>query len=124
VLREDRFRRRMIQEVDPAYWIAPALSSGHSFKEPLQAGGVIRLGIHKPWAPTRSYGLILRLDENLEPLWSCHSRADGKRHGMTSLAEVDGALLATSKGKGEVIRIAEIALAEPQYLYDSRERVA
>jgi hypothetical protein len=124
VLREDRFRRRMIQEVDPAYWIAPALSSGHSFKEPLQAGGVIRLGIHKPWAPTRSYGLILRLDDNLEPLWSCHSRADGKRHGMTAMAEVDGALLATSKGKGEVIRIAAVSLAEPQDLYDPRERVA
>jgi hypothetical protein len=124
VLRENRFRRLMIQEVDPAYWIAPSLSSGHSFKEPLQAGGVIRLGIHKPWAPTRSYGLILRLAENLEPLWSCHSRADGKRHGMTSLAEVDGALLATSKGKGEVVRIAEVSLAEPQDLYDSRERVA
>jgi hypothetical protein len=124
VLRENRFRRQMIEEVEPAYWIAPTLSSKHSFKEPLQAGGVIRLGIHKPWAPTRSYGLILRLDENLSPLWSCHSRADGKRHGITSLAEVNGALLATSKGKGEVIKIADVSLPEPQDLYDRKGAAA
>ena len=117
-------RRHMIKEVEPAYWIAPALSSGHSFKEPLQAGGVIRLGIHKPWAPTRSYGLILRLDEDLNPSWSCHSRADGKRHGITSLAEINGALLATSKGKGEVIKIADVSLHEPQDLYGSKGAAA
>jgi hypothetical protein len=124
VLRENRFRRHMIEEVEPAYWIAPALSSGHSFKEPLQASGVIRLGIHKPWAPTRSYGLILRLDEDLSPLWSCHSRADGERHGITSLAEINGALFATSKGKGEVIKVADVSLPEPQDLYNSKGAAA
>jgi hypothetical protein len=67
VLREDRYRREMMATIDPEFWIAPALSSGRSFKEPLQAGGVIRLGIHKPWAPTRSYGLILRLDADAQP---------------------------------------------------------
>lgn len=113
VLREDRFRRRMIAEIDPAFWIAPTLSSGHSFKEPLQAGGVIRLGIHKPWAPSRSYGLVARLDAGLQPVWSAHSRADGRRHGITSLAESQGELIVTSKGKGEVILIDHVALTEP-----------
>jgi len=113
VLREDRFRRQMIAEIDPAFWIAPALSSGKSFKEPLQAGGVIRLGIHKPWAPTRSYGLLVRLDEAFQPLWSAHSRADGARHGITSVVEAAGRLVATSKGKGEIVAIEHTGLAEP-----------
>ncbi len=124
VLREQRFRRRMIAEVDPAFWIAPALSSGRSFKEPLQAGGVIRLGIHKPWAPTRSYGLVARLGADLEPLWAAHSRADGRRHGITSLAEIDGDLIMTSKGKGEVIRIPHTALDEPLDLAVANEDAA
>lgn len=113
VLREERYRRKMIAEVDPDFWIAPALSSGKSFKEPLQAGGVIRLGVHKPWAPTRSYGLVVRLDAQVQPAWSLHSRANGARHGMTSLAETEAGLFATSKGRGEAIAFAHMALDEP-----------
>lgn len=113
VLREDRYRRRMIAEIEPDFWIAPALSSGRSFKEPLQAGGVIRLGVHKPWAPTRSYGLVVRLDESVQPAWSLHSRANGTRHGITSAAETEAGLLATSKGKGEVLLYAHTAPEEP-----------
>lgn len=124
VLREHRFRRKMIAEVDPAFWIAPALSSGRSFKEPLQAGGVIRLGIHKPWAPTRSYGLVARLDADLQPIWSAHSRADGRRHGITSLAELGGELFVASKGTGEVFMLAHTALDEPPDLAAPRERAA
>lgn len=116
VLREDRYRRKMMAEVDPEYWIAPALSSGRSFKEPLQAGGVIRLGVHKPWAPTRSYGLVVRLDANVQPVWSLHSRANGTRHGITSVVETPAGLAAASKGRGEVIVIPEIALDEPDDL--------
>lgn len=113
VLRENRFRKQMIAEIDPEFWIAPALASGHSFKEPLQAGGVIRLGIHKPWAPTRSYGLVLRLDADFQPVWSAHSRAGATRHGITSLVEAGGRLVATSKGKGEVVVFDHTALSEP-----------
>ena len=121
VLRENRFRRQMIAEVDPAFWIAPALSSGRSFKEPLQAGGVIRLGIHKPWAPTRSYGLAVRLDADFQPVWSAHSRADGRRHGITSLAESGGRLFIASKGRGEVMTVDHVALREPDDLLSLAE---
>jgi hypothetical protein len=113
VLREDRYRRKMIVEIHPDFWIAPALSSGRSFKEPLQAGGVIRLGVHKPWAPTRSYGLVIRLDEDVQPAWSLHSRANGERHGMTSVAETELGVLAASKGRGEVVRFGHTGLDEP-----------
>ena len=61
VLREDRFRRMMMEEVDPRFWVAPMLSSGRTFLEPLQGGNVKTLGISKPWAPPRSYGLVVRL---------------------------------------------------------------
>lgn len=103
VLRERRFLRRMRAEVAPEHWIAPALSSGHSFKEPLQSGGVIRLGIHKPWAPTRSYGLVIALAPDFRPLWSAHSRADGRRHGVTSVAETPRGIAALAQGNGDVV---------------------
>ena len=121
VLREPRYRREMMTTVEPAYWIAPSLSSGKSFKEPLQAGGVIRLGIHKPWAPTRSYGLVARLDEQFQPAWSAHSRANGTRHGITSIAELDGRAIATVRGNDELVAIDHTALDEPFDLYMQAE---
>lgn len=110
VLREGRFRREMMATVDPRYWIAPALSSGASFKEPLQAGGVIRLGIHKPWAPSRSYGLVVRLDAACQPMWSGHSRANGRRHGVTAMVEDGGRLLVASRGAGQILALDHLAL--------------
>jgi hypothetical protein len=113
VLRENRYRREMMETIAPEYWIAPTLSSGRSFKEPLQAGSVIRLGIHKPWAPSRSYGLLLRLDESFQPIWSAHSRADGHRHGITSCVEIRDKLLIASKGRGEVLALHHLSPTEP-----------
>ncbi len=98
VLMEDGFRREMVDTVDPEHWIAPALRSGASFLEPLQQGGVKVMGIHKPWAPSLSYGLVVLLDGEGVPAASFHSRANGKRHGMTSCCEVHNRLFATSKG--------------------------
>ena len=121
VLREPRYRREMMATVEPAYWIAPSLSSGKSFKEPLQAGGVIRLGIHKPWAPTRSYGLVARLDEQFQPAWSAHSRANGIRHGITSVAELGGRAVVTARGNDEVVAIDHTTLDEPFDLYVQAE---
>ena len=102
VLREPGYRARMMEEVDLDHWIAPALSSGHSFLEPLQGGAVKQMGILKPWAPARSYGLAIRLDDQLEPQESLHSRADGRRHGIASVLQRGGELLAASRG-GDVI---------------------
>lgn len=105
VLREKRFLKRMREEVAPDYWIAPGLRSGDSFKEPLQSGGVIRLGIHKPWAPTRSYGLVTGLSPDFRPVWSAHSRAGGKRHGVTSAVAYQGGVAALSQGSGDLVRL-------------------
>ena len=102
VLREDDYRKDMMAEIPEPLWIAPSLSAPQTFLEPLQGGGLKHLGIVKPWAPTRSYGLVLRLDQAFQPVFSMHSRADGRRHGITSCLEADGRLLATSKG-GDLI---------------------
>ena len=105
VLHEPEYRRVMMAEVDPQYWIAPALRSGVSYREPMQGGALRQMGILKPWAPTRSYGLVVELDGKFVPVRSLHSRADGKRHGITSAVEQDGRLWLTSKGGDEVISV-------------------
>lgn len=105
VLREDDYRKSMLAEVDPGFWIAPSLSATQSFLEPMQLGGLKQLGILKPWAPTRSFGLIIGLDEDQQPRTSFHSRADGKRHGMTSALEIDSRLVASSKGGDAIVAI-------------------
>lgn len=105
VLREPAYRRRMMAEIEEAFWIAPALSSGRSFMEPLQGGGVKHMATLNPWAPTRSYGLVARLDASLTPVASWHSRAGGALHGVTSAAEHEGALLVSAKGGGAIVAI-------------------
>jgi hypothetical protein len=105
ILREDEYRLAMMRDVPREHWIAPALASGATFLEPLQCGGVKTMGIHKPWSPSRSYGLLARLDRDLQPVESFHSRADGRRHGVTSMVEADGSLYVSAKGGGAVLRL-------------------
>lgn len=104
-LLEDAYRQQMMRDVPREYWIAPALASGTSFLEPLQCGGVRTMGIHKPWSPSRSYGLVVKLDASLRPVASFHSRANGHRHGVTSVAELGGRVFAASKGGHAILEI-------------------
>ena len=105
VLQEPQYRADMMREIDSRYWIAPTLSPPDSFLEPLQNGGVRSMGVHKPWSPTRSYGLVATLDRNLQPVTSFHSRANGRFHGVTSAITFNGAILAASKGGNHIIRL-------------------
>jgi hypothetical protein len=102
VLSEDRFRQRMMSEMDADYWVAPSLRAGRSPLEPTQQGGVMQLGVLKPWSPTRSYGLVARLDSAWRPIASFHSRANGKRHGVTSCFAHEGRVFFAAKGDGVV----------------------
>jgi len=104
-LMEDTYREQMMREVPREYWIAPALASGATFLEPLQCGGVRTMGIHKPWSPSRSYGLVVKLDAQLRPVTSYHSRANGYRHGITSVAETGGRVFVASKGGNAILEI-------------------
>lgn len=105
VLREPAFRKRMINEVDPRYWIAPALSSGDDFLEPLQGAHVKTRGILKPYAPPRSYGLVIKLDASGQPVSSFQSRLDGKHHGAVAAVECLDVLYVLAKGPKRVLQI-------------------
>jgi hypothetical protein len=100
-----------MNEVDPRFGVTPSLHHALDYREPLQSGAIKQLGELKPWAPSRSYGLIAGLDEGFNPVESFHSRADGKRHGITSCVEINGRILATSKG-GNVILDVELGRGE------------
>jgi hypothetical protein len=106
VLQETDYRFDMMKNVPRDLWTAPALSSGHSFLEPMQFGSVRSMGIHKPWAPSRSYGMVVRLDGSMVPTGSSHSRANGTRHGTCSVIENDNQLFVAAKGGDCILSIS------------------
>ncbi len=106
VLKENDFRREMMKTIDPAYWISPAFASGRDFLEPLQGGGVKQMGILKPWAPPRSYGLVMRYGADLTPEYSLHSRVGGINHGICAVAQIGDTLFLLSKGAGRILTVS------------------
>jgi hypothetical protein len=107
VLDEPRFRRQMMREVPRDGWIGPALRSTGSYDEPLQGGGIKKLGIIKPWAPPRSYGLVAEYFNDGEPRRSHHSRVGGECHGITGVNWRGGTVYAVSRGDRRLVRIDE-----------------
>jgi hypothetical protein len=105
VLRQKAYRIRMMKEIDPRFWIAPALTSGNTFLEPLQGAHLKMRGIHKPWAPPRSYGLVMRLAPDGLIRYSLHSRVDGKNHGIVAAVECQGTLFALAKGRRRIVSV-------------------
>lgn len=103
VLQETHYRFDMMATVPRDFWIAPSLSSGRSFLEPLQCGGIRTMGVHKAWSPSRSYGLVVRLGADMGARSSFHSRANGRRHGVTCALEAEGRLYVASKGGDAVL---------------------
>jgi hypothetical protein len=105
VLRESGYRRRMMREVPPEFWVVPRLRSGASLGEPMQGAHLKTMGVVKPWAPPRSYGLVIRLAADFSPIYSFHSRVDGKNHGIVAAAELNGALYVLAKGPRRLLRL-------------------
>ena len=106
VLRESGYRKRMMKEVPAEFWIAPRLRSGRSFREPMQGAHLKTMGVVKPWAPPRSYGLVIRLASDFSPMFSFHSRVDGENHGVVAAAELNGALYVLAKGPKRLLRLS------------------
>ncbi len=104
LLTQHAFRKEMMRTMDSLYWIRPALRTLNSGLEPLQGGAIKKLGRTKPWAPPRSYGLVVRLDQSGEFVESFHSRADGRRHGVVSARQLRCHLFVCCKGNHEVLR--------------------
>ncbi len=105
VLREDDFRAEMMATIPPESWVGPDFSDMADGDQPLQSGSVRQMGIMKPWAPSRSYGLVVRLDEQLRPLGSAHSRADGGMHGIASVVELDRHVYVAARGADTLLRL-------------------
>jgi hypothetical protein len=105
VLREPAYRKRMMAEVPQPFWVSPKLRASRSFYESLQGGGVKHLGLLKPWAPTMSAGLCVKLDLGFQPRSSLQSRADGATHGVTGVAEHKGNLFVAARGDGVVVSL-------------------
>lgn len=103
VLMEHAYRKRMVQEIDPRFWIAPGLNSGNTFLEPMQGAQLKMMGVVKPWAPPHSYGLVIRLSPTGQVRYSLHSRFDGQNHGVVSAVECAGNLYVLAKGRGRVL---------------------
>jgi hypothetical protein len=47
----------------------------------------------------------------MHPIASAHSRADGKVHGVTSLAERGGILFAAARGSGVIVALDAAGMA-------------
>jgi hypothetical protein len=103
VLKEDDFREEMLETMSPDYWIAPAFAGGSDCLEPMQIGGVKALGIQKPWAPPRSYGLLVHLDAEGEATDSLHSRAGGRYHGVTGAGDTQYGVVIAARGAGRLL---------------------
>ncbi|HZE46176.1 MAG TPA: SMP-30/gluconolactonase/LRE family protein [Xanthobacteraceae bacterium] len=103
VLKEDEFREEMMVTVAPHYWIAPAFAGGGDCLEPMQIGSVKALGIQKPWAPPRSYGLLVHLDGDGEATDSLHSRAGGRFHGVTGACDTQHGVVIAARGAGRLL---------------------
>ncbi|WP_114912707.1 SMP-30/gluconolactonase/LRE family protein [Acidibrevibacterium fodinaquatile] len=112
VLQETAYRRRMMREIEPRFWIAPKLSASETFLEPMQGAHIKTMGILKPWAPPRSYGLVIRLTTDGLAAYSLHSRADGTHHGVVAAVECNRHLYVLAKGCGKILCLPVAALEQ------------
>ena len=114
VLREREFCEAMMKAVEPDLWIGPTLDGRFNYREPTQIGRIKKLGIQKPWAPARSYGLVARLNPDGEAAESLHSRVDGRIHGVTGVRVVGARVLAVSKGRNCLVELPSPARGDKQ----------
>lgn len=112
VLTQDAYRAEMTRTIPQEQWIRPYLRPSDSGLDPLQGGQLKKLGITKPWAPARSYGLVVRLDPGFQPLESYHSRAGGRTHGVVQALEHGDTILVASVGADAVVRAPISAVDE------------
>lgn len=105
VLRERAFCEEMMRTVPTDLWIGPALDGRLNPREPTQIGRIKKLGIQKPWAPPRSYGLVARLDAKGEAVETLHSRVDGRVHGVTAVRPIGSRVIAVSKGRDCLVEL-------------------
>jgi hypothetical protein len=72
----------------------------------MQGAHIKTMGILKPWAPPRSYGLVIRLSPDGLPRYSLHSRVDGKNHGVVAAVECENTLFVLAKGNRRLLQLS------------------
>lgn len=106
---ERAFVAEMKATIAPRHWIAPRANPEFSHDFPIELGATRLYGEVKAWAPSFSYGLLIEMDENLMPLGSAQSRANGRRHAICDVAVWNGDLIAASKASGEILNLGAAA---------------
>ncbi len=105
ILDEPELRAEMVAGIARSEWLVPRLRSETPHTDALQMGQLRMLGVLKPWAPPRSYGLIAHLDVHGRFDRSAHSRPDGRNHGVTHVVEHDGRAIMAMRGRRAVASI-------------------
>jgi hypothetical protein len=95
----------MMANVPQHLWVGPSLGGTFDCREPTQIGRIKKLGIQKPWAPARSYGLVARLNAEGEASESLHGRVDGRIHGVTSVRAIGARVVAACKGRNCLVEL-------------------
>lgn len=102
---ETAFVAEMKAKVEPRHWIAPRIQPEFSHDFPIELGATRLFGEVKPWSPSFSYGLLIATDEKLMPVGSAQSRANGRRHAISDVAEWNGRMVAVSRASEEILRL-------------------
>lgn len=105
MLGEKAFLSDMMATVPTQSWYGPSMAGGSVYREPLQLGGLRVLGQLKPWAPPRSYGLVVEVDAFGRVLRSLHSRAGGTTHGVVAAVEHEGSLWVAARSRSGLVRV-------------------
>lgn len=102
---ETAFVEEMKATIAPRHWISPRTTPDFSHDLPIELGATRLFGEVKPWAPSFSYGLLIMLDDNLLPLGSAQSRANGRRHAISDATAWNDDIIAVSKASGEILNL-------------------
>lgn len=97
----------MVASIKEKEWFVPRLRSDNPITDPLQMGQLRVLGVIKPWAPPRSYGVAFRLDHSGLITASAHSRVDGERHGITGVSVRGHRMVLAARGYRSLIELRE-----------------
>ncbi len=108
---ERAFVEEMKATIEPRHWISPRRTPEFSHDFPIELGATRLFGEIKPWAPSFSYGLAIELDEDLAPVGSAHSRANGRRHAASDIVLWNGTLVAVSTASHEILNLGCGSLA-------------
>ena len=109
LLEERDFVDQMVSTISPDEWMVPRLRNDNPYTSALQLGQLRVLGVLKPWAPARSYGLLGVLESSGRFAAGYHSRVDGHQHGVTSAVPVADGILVGVCGSRNLLLLNEEA---------------